>query len=167
MGKYGIPIISAVVHYRIAHILRGFPEVRRVVDIGGTGRLKLFGNWEVTDANRRVNGCDLPYSDDFFDAAISNATLEHVKDQAVFVKEAQRVSRIVAIHWHPAGEPARRTEVPQKNNKTQLIPCHTVGEHLLTLATLYPKLNTPELHEHIRQDGHLSYGYLVIYNCAP
>lgn len=171
-----LPAISAILHYRVAQAVQErFPGAVTILDSGGTGRFKLFGPWDVTDANVSGghDGCKLTFDDGSFDVVVSVATLEHVHSPDAFLTEALRVSRLGVAHWFPAGPSARAVEVvkAQLGHKHRcVIPevpegaevFGTIGEHLLTLATLKPKINVPVLHQHVVDHGSEPYGYLLI-----
>lgn len=117
----------------------------------------------------------MPYDDATFDAVVSIATAEHVSDVDLFLKEANRVSKFISIHWYPAGDAARKVEILKRDighshpcnipdipkKPFECIPFISIETHLLTLATIYPKLNVKNLHDFILNYGKEPYGYLM------
>ena len=91
-------------HYTVAQLIHeAFPKSKTVIDMGGVGRLKLFIERKITDANikKGLNGEKLPFHDNKFDVTVSINTLEHVKNKKAFVKEAYRVSKMGCIFCFP------------------------------------------------------------------
>jgi hypothetical protein len=151
-----MPMIASVNHFHIKQLLTN-NEVKTVVDVGGTGRLYGFS---IVNANlkRGIDGTNLPYSDNSFDAAVSNAVLEHVNDIEKFITESIRVSTKISIHWFPYDIAGRDTEILKKklkhnhkcvvpmesdfhflndmNVKYSFTPFITIYEHLLSLAMI-------------------------------
>jgi SAM-dependent methyltransferase len=158
-GKQQYPVVFSSVfgHFKIAKIIAEFPNVQTILDVGGTGKLRHFGTWEVLEANKNkgLDGCRLPYPDDHFDIVVSVSTVEHVANPDAFFSESLRVSRLATIHTFCAGDLARKTEVlkadmghahpcvvpdvPKETEKRKVLPFFTVWDHLLCLAALYPK----------------------------
>lgn len=162
------PPISEYIHDKIVRILRE-NDVHTVIDIGGTDKLKNRG-FELTNANIKygLDGMNLPFNDKSFDASVSINTLEHVENQEKFIEESIRVAKKGTFHSFPYGEIAEKTEVLKKQighyhpyhippesilRKGNHYPFCTVSEHLLTLATLYPKLNVRQLYDFIEEYG--------------
>lgn len=173
--------ISEILHSRIAWQLRAY-GVRTILDIGGTEKMKNRG-FQVTDANKRhgIDGRNLPFEDNSFDATMSVATLEHVGeivDQAKFIKEAVRVCRDVSFHWfpinaeaeaflkrlghkHPCIIPSYHLIMDTLNLNYSIIGRTSLKEHFLLLATMYPKLNKPELYDYIFEHEDEIFGILL------
>jgi len=86
-------------HYAVANILNKHIDCHSVVDIGGNGRLSMFTDMNVVNANitNGIDGQNLPYKDQQFDASVSINTLEHVQHKDKFIKEALRVAKFSAI----------------------------------------------------------------------
>jgi len=165
------PPVSEYMHYWIMRKLKEY-GVKTIVDMGGTGK---FNKWfNVTCANKKkgIDGTCLPYEDKLFDASTSVATLEHVDNQMKFLEEAVRVAKKVSIHWFPYGIEGDNIEkfktllghkhpcriimedelvkfLKSKKLKYTIVPMVTYREHLLALATLYPKLNVERLYEYL------------------
>jgi SAM-dependent methyltransferase len=173
--------ISEYIHYRITQKLKLY-NIHSVLDIGGTGKMKER-EFITTDANIRygIDGKKLPYPDNSFDATVSIATLEHtgnIENMKKFLNEAYRVAKQTSIHWFPFGKLGQKVEnfkkkighhhpciVPDysiidhldnSNLNYSIEPFMRIDEHLLLLATMYPKLNKPELYDFIfRNRGHM------------
>ncbi len=174
------PAISAILHFRVAQEVKRLGPVKSLLDNGGTGRMAPFGPWaRIRTTNLagkgvdRIDGCALPFGDAAFDAVVSVAVVEHVHTQAAFLAESLRVSRLGAVHWYPAGGAARAVEALKKEIghphpcvipevPAGAVPFGTIGEHLLLLATLYPKLNTRRLLQYVVDHGSDTYGYIVV-----
>ena len=123
----------------------------------------------------------LPFNDNAFDATISVATIEHVGNHIKhkqFIQEAVRVSKIISIHWIPVHSQVERLLkklghkhpciIPNcslllKGLKItgKIIPFTTIKEHLIFLATIYLKLNKPELHDYILNHENEIYGVML------
>ena len=168
-------------HFYIYSRLKQF-NVKTVLDMGGRGRSKNRG-FDVIDANIKqgIDATKLPFDDNNFDATISIATIEHVGDHQkhkLFIQEAVRVSRIISIHWIPIHSNVEKflknlghkhtcvipdcdLIVKELNIDSNMIPFTTIKEHLIFLATIYPKLNKPELHNYILNYGHEIYGMIL------
>jgi hypothetical protein len=171
------------VHYHIARHLKD----EDVIDMGGTGKLNEICKAQITNANLK-NGqdcCNLNYGSKSFDAAVSIATLEHVKSHSMFLKESIRLAKRFIMHWFPFGDGAceadelkrslgwpHECEYPssvlidkyrQKYNLT-FYPLLAVCEHLLILAAHFPKLNTQKLHEYVFRNyqNDKPYGYILM-----
>lgn len=174
--------ISEYIHYYITQRLK-IHDVKTVLDMGGTGKMKNRG-FKVVSANKRygTDCTDLLFEDNKFDATISIATLEHVGDinnQIKFMEEARRVCKKISIHWLPIHEDVEIFLKSMGHNHKCVIPNHTVileslnsryliqdkfttiKQHLLLLATINPKLNKPELYEYILNHGEEAYGVIV------
>ena len=157
---------------------------KTVLDVGGIGRFKE--DYEVTDANIRkgIDGCDLPYEDNSFDAVISHATIEHCADYIAFLNEAVRVAKYASCHWVPLepdivllvdklkkrlkpGHPTTYVPTVQeihdvlKPYKHVVTPLITISEHLLYLATIRPAWNCEELYEFILEHGDRPFGWMI------
>lgn len=169
------PPVSEYIHDKIVRILKK-NNVHTVIDIGGVGKLKNRG-FELTDANIKsgLEGTKLPFEDRSFDASVSINTLEHVKNQEKFIGESMRMARKGTFHFFLCGKIAEKTEVLKKQlghhhlchvpsesilKKGNHYPFCTVSEHLLTLATLYPKLNRRQLYDFIEEYGKDYYGVI-------
>lgn len=167
--------VSEYMHDKIVRILRE-NAVHTVVDIGGIGKLKNKG-FVLVDANLKggLDGTSLPFEDRSFDASVSINTLEHVKNQEKFIEESIRVARKGTFHFFLYGEIAEKTEMlkkqlghrhPYRMSSKNILkrgnhyPFCTVSEHLLTLATLYPKLNVRQLYDFIEEYGKDFYGVI-------
>lgn len=177
--------ISAIVHHKVARYINSSVS-ETVIDMGGIKKLKLFTNAEVTNANIKggIDATNLPYPDNSFDAAVSIATIEHVKTapQEKFLEESIRVARKAVIHWLPLGEWASITEkfkekIAKKYRHDCLFldqriavklgfsvtPFLTVREHLLLLATIYgDDFNNKQTYDFINIHGDRPYGYFLI-----
>lgn len=169
------PPVSEYAHDKIVRILKE-NNVHTVIDIGGVGKLKNRG-FELTNANIRsgLDGINLPFEDRSFDASVSINTLEHVKNQEKFIEESIRVAKKGTFHFFLYGEIAEKVEVLKKQlghhhpwsippesilRKGNHYPFCTVSEHLLMLATLYPKLNVRQLYDFIEEYGKDFYGVI-------
>jgi ubiquinone/menaquinone biosynthesis C-methylase UbiE len=173
--------ISEILHSYIAKRLKEY-RVENILDIGGTDKMSNRG-FQTINANKRQNidGRNLPFEDNSFDATVSIATLEHVgniKDQIKFIKEAVRTCKYVSLHWFPINDKAERFLKEIGHNHPCIIPNYeiivkklnlkyitteftNVKEHLLLLATMYPKLNVPELYDYILLHGHETFGIIL------
>jgi len=171
--------VTAVLHWKILSILKQY-DIKTVLDVGGTGKLRSLSQYDVSEANLRdgVDGCALPYEDDNFDAVVSIATIEHVHDQEKFLNECERVAKIVSVHWFPFGPYAEMAE-QLKKKYGHYHPCNlpdkdimqrggceseefmTWGEHMLLCMTLTPTLKTPEVYDMIIEDYDLPYGLIL------
>jgi len=171
------PPISEYMHYFTTLVLKKH-KVSTVIDVGGTH--KLDHRFDVLNANilDGIDGTNLPYSTDEFDASVSIAVLEHVKSKELFLKECIRVAKKVSVHWFPYGDGSEPLdtvnglkienfkssmghqhpcEVPLykhllcliKEYECNITPLVTCAEHLLMLATMYPALNNDKLYEFI------------------
>lgn len=190
MGKvYSVHPVYGFEHHHIATLLKPF-QPKRVIDIGGRGTLAHYINCKVHDANIRhgIDGTKLPYKVDTFDAAVSIATLEHVKDQLAFLRESIRVARVFVAHWFPYGEGAEKAEklkaeighgwyhhnakLPSKEvierilselRDGKLYPLMSVTEHLLLMATRHPRMNCRKLYDYIYDNYALAepFGYVL------
>lgn len=167
--------VSEYLHDKIVRILKK-NNVQTVIDIGGIGKLKNRG-FKLVDANIKdgLDGINLPFRDNIFDASISINTLEHVKNQEKFIEESIRIAKKGTFHFFLYGEIAEKTE-ELKKQLDHHHPCHvppesilrkgnhypfcTVSEHLLMLATLYPKLNVRKLYDFIEEYGKDFYGVI-------
>lgn len=163
--------ISEYMHYQVSRILKD-ADVKTVVDIGGTE--KLDWRFKTTNANIRngIDGADLSYPDGSFDASVSIATLEHVESPVRFLQEAVRVAKKISVHWVHYGKMGEDVEkfkelIGHKHECTipsneeienfmqslpytcSLEPFVTCREHLLLLASIYPKLNMECLYDFI------------------
>lgn len=179
--RYNIHPITAVVHYKLATMAFAV-NAESALDMGGEGGLSQFVGFPVVDANikRGIDGCNLPYEANQFDVAVSVATLEHVHDQAAFLKEAARVSRKGAFHWccfgpraaeverfkHRFGDYRHPCRVPLPGEYDDVVcdvqPFLTVAEHLLLLATMYPSMNCKETHAYVTEHGPEPYGAVLV-----
>lgn len=177
--------ISAIVHHKVAKYINSSVS-ETVIDMGGIKKLKLFTNAEVTNANIKggIDATNLPYPDDSFDAAVSIATIEHVRTalQEKFLEESIRVARKLVIHWLPLGEWANvvenfKEEIAKKYYHDCLFldipiavklgfsitPFLTIREHLLLLATIYgDDFNNKQTYDFIDAYGDRPYGYFLI-----
>lgn len=179
--------ISEYLHYTIAKRLKEL-NIRIVLDMGGTSKMKNRG-FSLKNANIKygIDGRNLPYADNSFDATISIATLEHTgnySDQVQFLNEAIRVSKKISIHWFPYDEEGKQIEafktkighkhpciVPDRKilqylnsltlNYYKISPFIRADEHLLMLATMYPKLNKPELYEFVLEHRDMYLGIIL------
>ena len=154
--------ISAKIHHAVSI---GLQEVGSVLDVGGTGRLRAFlpDGTSLVNANKTagLDGCDLPYPDDSFEAVVSIATLEHVEDQRAFLEESRRVSSGAVLHWAPFGPLGEAVEQFKRRFSSYQHPCVvptvdvvpdcfkvrpllTVSEHLTLLSTICPEMNCLE-----------------------
>ena len=173
--------ISEYVHSYITKRLTEY-DIKTVLDIGGKGKMKGRG-FSVTNADIKygIDGRKLPFKDNSFDATMSINTLEHVGndvDHVLFLREAQRVAKIVSIHYFPINFEAEAFLKKIGHNHPCFIPCEdgiktlwvgkylrkymlTVRDHFLLLATMYPKLNVPELYTYISKYGYETFSVLV------
>jgi ubiquinone/menaquinone biosynthesis C-methylase UbiE len=173
--------ISEYLHQYIASKLKNY-QVKTLLDIGGKGKMNNR-SFDTTNADIKygIDGRNLPFEDNSFDATISVATLEHVgniEEQKKFLIEANRVAKKVSIHWFPFNEDAEKflkeighnhpCVVPTQellysisSLKPTLIQRTTVKEHFLLLATIYPKLNTSELYNYIFKHGQETFGIFL------
>ncbi len=173
--------ISEYAHSYITKRLHDY-DIKTVLDMGGTGKMKWRG-FDVTNANARykIDGRNLPFKDNSFDATISINTLEHVGnhiDHVQFLREAQRVAKIVSIHYFPINFEAEAFLKKIGHHHPCFLPCEdgiktlwvgnyhrkyilTVREHFLLLATMYPKLNISELYQYIFKHGNETFSILV------
>jgi len=173
--------VTAVLHWKILSILKQY-DIKTVLDVGGIGKLDKLSDYDVTNANiiDGINGCNLPYEDASFDAVVSIATLEHVKDKIEFLQECQRVTKILVLHWYPFGEWAEDVERLKKKYGHHH-PCvlpngfyteHGIesfmncGEHLLLCMTLTPSLKAPEVYDFITKNYDRPYGALLMRACV-
>lgn len=176
-----LPVIAVWRHLAIVGPLRRLnPSPQTILDMGGTGRLGSFVDSRITNANIRqgIDGCELPYENDSFDAAVSASTLEHVSDPVKFLEESARVSRGVALHFAPFGEAAAEVErfkkglpgykhpcvVPQPDiipGEWFVYPHMTISEHLLLLATIRPQLRIDALYDYAYDHKEEFYGAVV------
>jgi len=174
--------IPTVLHLKIADILKRY-DIKTVLDIGGIGRLGKLTDYDVTDANilNGIDGCNLPYEDNSFDASISISTLEHVEEPAKFLQECYKVAKKVSVHWFPYGDFAEKVEALKKKYG-HWHPCHvhslmTVAiqemefklepfmnceEHLLLCMTLTPSLKNKEVYNYVIHNGDKVYGAILI-----
>jgi len=168
-------------HFYVFNRLREL-NVKKVLDMGGKGRSHNRG-CSVIDANIKngIDGSNLPFNDDEFDAAISIATLEHVgnhEKQKKFIREAIRVSKIISIHWipvhspvesflkklghrHPCIIPNCNLILEEINITGKIIPFTTIKEHLIFLSVVYPRLNVSKLHQYILNFGKEIYAIIL------
>ena len=133
-----------------------------------------------------IDGCNLPYDDESFDAVVSVATLEHVGDldrQLSFLKGCHRIAKQIDVHWFPCGPYAIDVEKLKKKyghyhpytniislddlqTKTDIAydsyPFMSCGLHLLLCMTLTPSLKAPEIYDFILKNEHEEYGLIVI-----
>ena len=175
--------VTAVLHWKILSILKQY-DIKTVLDVGGTGKLRSLSQYDVSEANLKdgVDGCALPYEDGSFDAVVSIATLEHVHDQEKFLDECERVSRIVSMHWFPYGPVAEMAE-RMKKKYGHYHPCRipyvemiadktieggyaweefmSYKEHMLLCMTLTPSLKTAEVYDSIVQNNNVPYGGIL------
>lgn len=178
VGKMIHPYRSFL-HRKVATLAAQY-EPASIIDMGGAGDMKTFACCPVKDANikKGYDGSDLyQFEDNSFDVATSVAVLEHVQldRREAFVNESMRVSRKAAIHWFPAGEAAREAEAFRDTFgpgcahtscvvgpwRDEYIPCITIRESFLLLATLYPAMNTMKLHDYVCEHGEKPYGALL------
>lgn len=175
--------VTAVLHWKILSILQQY-DIKTVLDVGGIGKLNKLSDYDVTNANlaRGIDGCNLPYDDESFDAVISVATLEHVHDQAKFLDECERVSRRRIVHWFPCGPYAEDVErlkkkyghwhpciIPYLDDiqakpgiEYDSYPFTHCGLHLLLCMTLTPSLKAPEVYDFIIQSEYDDYGLMLL-----
>lgn len=173
--------ISEYIHYHISQKLRKY-DIKTVLDMGGRGRMKRR-DFEVTNADIKygIDGRDLPFEDNSFDATISINTLEHVGgilDQAQFISEAIRVAKVISVHHFPINDKAEGFLEKIGHNHPCIVPSYeslietlkldcslttllSVKDQFLLLATMYPKLNIPELYDYIYQYGEEKYSLLM------
>lgn len=181
--------VTAVLQLKIADILSRYDTyIKTVLDVGGIdNKLDKLTDYEVRDANITcgIDGCNnLPFKDNSFDATVSIATLEHVKEPVKFLEECYRVAKKVTVHWFPFGDFARGAEFLKKKHG-HWHPCHiptwqeidamkpafkrgeteyftNCGEHLLLCMTLTPALKVPEVFEYVLENYSLHYGIILI-----
>jgi len=176
--------VTAVLHWKVLSWLQGY-NVQTVLDIGGVGKLTALSPHDVTEVNLTggVDGCDLPYENESFDATVSVATLEHVHDHTAFIKEAYRVARKVTVHWFPMGANALKVE-ELKAKYGHWHPCRlptfdeiqsvqtirpwkifrfmNCTEQLLMCMTLTLALKNAEVYDFIIENGDAWYGSVLI-----
>lgn len=180
--------VTAVLQLKIADILSRY-DIKTVLDVGGIGKLGRLTDYHVADANiandyRVVDGCDMNFIDNSFDATVSIATLEHVKEPIKFLEECYRVAKKVTVHWFPGGVYAEEVE-RFKKKYGHWHPCHVptwqeidrmrvvfkqdeleyftdCGEHLLLCMTLTPTLKAPEVYDYVIEHHNLRYGMILI-----
>ena len=183
---YGIHPIYGLTHHHISRLVKDI-KAKRIVDVGGKGILNHYLNCKVANANikKGIDGTNLPYKANSFDAVVSVATLEHVKNQAAFLRESIRVAKRLVVHWFPYGEGAERAEklklrlghrhfckLPTKSIITKalgqlkvgkLYPLMTISEHLLLLAARHPRLSRRELYDYVyrRRAVKEYYGFIL------
>lgn len=165
--------ISEYAHFCITEKLKKY-DIKTVLDIGGKGKMKNRG-FEVTNANIKygIDGRNLPFETNSFDATVSINTWEHIgniADQIKFIKEAIKVSKMVSLHCFPINQKAEDFLKKIGHNHPCIVPIPivideayefessmetflTVREHFLLLATIYPKLNVPELYNYVAKYG--------------
>jgi ubiquinone/menaquinone biosynthesis C-methylase UbiE len=178
-----------IIHYHIAGVLKKH-GIRSVVDVGGNGSLNAFmPGIKVTNANIKngIDGTNLPYADNSFDAAVSVAVLEHVKGMHKFLSESVRVARKLVVHWFPYGKDAEIVElfklkikhnhycvVPKSDcvkflkgivKNVEVYPYTTIAEHLLLLAAQRRNLSRAKLYKYINkimvQEPQPQYAYVL------
>lgn len=195
--------VTAILQWKIISILRNYC-IKTVLDVGGVGKLEALSDYHVTDVNiakgmggagigvgilEGVDGCDLPFEDNSFDAVVSIATLEHVGDHEQFLQECERVAKKVTVHWFPCGVWAENAE-ELKRKYGHWHPCNiptlytglemfqesdtvrvrygelekfvTCGEHLLLCMTLTPSLKAPEVYDYVVKNYDRPYGTILI-----
>lgn len=179
--KGKVPSLAGYVHFHISKLLKA-NSVKSVVDVGGTGRLGWFME-HVKNANIKngIDGTNLPFGNNSFDAAISIATLEHVDNQRKFLSESARVAKKMTVHWFPMGEGAKLVEkfkvrtgyrhpciLPrismvqafcQTITNAAIYPFISVREHVLCLD-LKNKARF-ESFKLVEEHGHKPYGFMV------
>lgn len=169
--------VTAVLHWKILSILKQY-DIQTVLDVGGVGKLEALSDYHVNDANLRsgINGCDLPFEDNSFDAVVSIATLEHVEDKEKFLEECNRVAKKVAVHWFPCGiyaedveelkakyghwHPCKIPALPLPDN-TMFETFIACGEHLLLCMTLTPSLKVAEVYDYAIKYYYAPYGAII------
>lgn len=176
--------ISGMIHNKIKNIINANSEkIESILDIGGTGKLGVFGDFNIVNANitEGIDGTRLPYADNSFDATVSIATLEHVSDYNKFLEEAVRVSRMVSIHWFPMGLSALKAEkikeefghvhpciLPEYEkiasySNISIQPYMTCREHLLLLSTINKDFATAKWYDTVDNfSDNDYYGYFAI-----
>ena len=171
--------VTAVVHWKVLSILKRY-DIKTILDVGGVGKLEALSDYLVNDVNIQdgVDGCDLPFEDNSFDAVVSIATLEHVTGQKQFLDECLRVAKRVNVHWFPLGTYAVEVE-RLKKKYGHWHPCTipvlsawiyygeieefvSCGEHLLLCMTLTPSLKTPEVYDYVIKNYDMPYGTILI-----
>ena len=174
--------VTGIVHMKLYHMLQSY-NIKTLLDVGGIGKTSLLGGYQITEANivDGLDGSNLPYGDNSFDAVVSIATLEHAKNQIDFLKECYRVAKVVSMHWFPLGDIASAVEKLKKEYGYQH-PCHIpdvndligtgleykvevfmgCSEHLLLCMTLNPLLKNPEVYRFIIDHINKPYGAIFI-----
>lgn len=169
--------VTAVLHWKVLSILKRY-DIKTILDVGGVGKLEALSDYSVNDVNITdgVDGCNLPFEDNSFDAVVSIATLEHVEDYKQFLIECDRVAKKVVVHWFPCGKWAKEVEA-LKRKYGHWHPCNvlvhgihlvpnwifiTCGEHLLLCMTLTPSLKTPEVYDYVLKNYDKPYGTILI-----
>lgn len=179
--------VSAVLHWKVLDILKEY-DIKTVLDVGGVGKLEGLSGYEVTDVNvfktgdvsplNGMDGCDMPFVDNSFDATVSIATVEHVKEPGMFLQECRRVAKKVSVHWFPNGGCAEEVEALKRkyghwhscNLKYRERPefhehfiehFTTCGEHLLLCMTITPSLKAIEIYDYILKKGDQPYGVIL------
>ena len=185
MYMKNIKTVKIPVHYAVAKIIKENFIAESVLDVGGVGSLGSFLDCSVTDANIKngIDGCNLPYEDNSFDVSCSIATLEHVNNQAKFLKESIRVAKKGIVHWFPYGKAAIEEEEFRKtlpNKHPSVVPSKQLIEgfmklyptfklfeyiscqgHLLLLTILYPNLRIASVYDRAIEFGREMYGVIL------
>ena len=176
---------AMVMQWKVLSILRKHP-IKTLLDVGGVGKIGYLTGYDVVDAGPQegMDGCDLPYEKNTFDAVVSVATIEHVKDPVLFVKESFRVASKLTVHWFPGGPSAAAVEkmktkyghfhpcnVPDKKTinamakivgTTQVEVFLTCSEELLLCMTLTPALRVKEVYDFIMENYLAPYGMVLV-----
>ncbi len=170
--------VTAVLQWKVLSILKQY-DIKTVLDVGGVGKLneltdRFVYNANVTNILNPMDGCDLQFEDDKFDAVVSIATLEHVGDQSQFLNECYRTAKKVEVHWFPCGIYAEDVEALKKKYghwhpcKIPVLPDDedesfiNCGEHLLLCMTLTPSLKVPEVYDYVIKNHDMPYGAILI-----
>ena len=185
--------VTAVLHWKVLSVLKRY-DIKTVLDVGGVGKLETLSDYHVNDANigDGIDGCNLPFEDNSFDAVVSIATLEHVEDQERFLDECDRTAKKVAVHWFPCGIYAEEVEELKKKSG-YWHPCNiptlytglageifqtsdvlrirhgeledlvNCGEHLQLCMTLTPSLKAPEVYDYLIKNYDMPYGAILIW----
>lgn len=178
--------VTAVLQLKVLSILKEY-DIKTLLDVGGVGKLAKLSHYDVSEANLAsgVDGCDLPFENDSFDATVSVATVEHVEDPVRFLQECYRVAKKASVHWFPCGDYAQEVE-DLKEKYGHWHPCQippkeflridwtwmkinfknesftNCGEHLLLCMTLTPSLKTKEVYDYIIENYNKPYGAILI-----